>query len=53
MRAWIEMVVKHFDNSLSVVALFTRAWIEIDSEPMHMMSWYSRPLHEGVDCNKR
>ena len=49
MRAWIEMVVKHFDNSLSVVALFTRAWIEIDSEPMHMMSWYSRPLHKGVD----
>ena len=28
MRAWIEMVVKHFDNSLSVVALFMRAWIE-------------------------
>ena len=49
MRAWIEMVVKHFDNSLSVVALFTRAWIEISVDVLNAIRNSGRPLHEGVD----
>ena len=34
---------------LSRVALFTRAWIEIELRELHPYDYRCRPLHEGVD----
>ena len=34
---------------MALVALFTRAWIEIDGEGGFVIEWTGRPLHEGVD----
>ena len=36
---------------LCLVALFTRAWIEIDTPFFILLSMSSRPLYEGVDWN--
>ena len=32
-----------------IVALFTRAWIEIARQPLKIHISPGRPLHEGVD----
>ena len=49
MRAWIEMYSLAFDTVMLIVALFTRAWIEISDDVDPSTEIASRPLHEGVD----
>ena len=36
-------------SDIRFVALFTRAWIEIDIDSVELDENGSRPLHEGVD----
>ena len=49
MRAWIE--IDTFKDNLFAysVALFMRAWIEMEVARFFKSDYFGRPLHEGVD----
>ena len=49
MRAWIEITIAGGSASIVIVALFTRAWIEMVPFTMTVEKAFCRPLHEGVD----
>ena len=49
MRAWIEIAMEHNLISGLIVALFMRAWIEIQNYHTDYTQKVCRPLHEGVD----
>ena len=49
MRAWIEIIPYSLARYESSVALFMRAWIEINQVYGKRAEKESRPLHEGVD----
>ena len=49
MRAWIEIEPMHMMSWYTFVALFMRAWIEMEVIRVTALEALSRPLHEGVD----
>ena len=49
MRAWIEMSSPNSKKRIPCVALFMRAWIEIQLDAGVLLKNFGRPLHEGVD----
>ena len=49
MRAWIEVIPQLLIATAPRVALYMRAWIEVDKSAMAFTIATCRPLHEGVD----
>ena len=47
----LKSMTEYMKEDVKLVALFTRAWIEIRWDSFRYGRLYSRPFHEGVDWN--